>query len=47
MMKEDLQPEYLRRYLQLEDFNFVVRKKNEAYVLGKSDAHTLIEPELE
>ena len=47
MMKKDLQSEYLRWYLPLKDFNFVVHDKNDVYVVGKSDAHTLIEPELE
>ena len=45
MMKNDRQPEYLRWYSQLKDFNFVVCDKENACVVGKSDSRTLIEPE--
>jgi len=31
-MKKNLQPEYLRWYLQLKDFNFVVRDKDDAHI---------------
>ena len=31
LMMKHLQPEYLRWYLQLKDFNFVLRDKNDAH----------------
>jgi len=33
MMKKGLQLEYVRRYLQLEDFNFIVRNRNDVHML--------------
>jgi len=39
MMKNDLQPEYLKWYLQLKDFDFMAHDKNDAYIF--------IEPEVE
>jgi len=32
--KNDLQPEYLRWYIQLKDFNFLVRDKNKHMCCG-------------
>ena len=38
IMKKDLQPEYLKRYIQLKDFDFVV--------YDKKNARIFIEPEV-
>ena len=38
MVKKDLQPKYLKRYLLMKDFDFVVRDKNDTHIFIELEA---------